>query len=448
MSAIDGLATSTNKLLPMFPSFVDPIRRRMRWLYFHPRFQKFEGYHFGILCCAAVSATTMAINLTLTIWAFKHYEIEEGVGTILDGSCSETKKLAIWPHLGINVLSTLLLGASNYTMQCLCSPTREDIDRAHSQDIWLNIGTPSIRNLLAISRSRMLLWWLVAISSVPLPLMYNSAIFTTLSAREYYAYLVQPEFLTGAPFNITAFTGSSSQEDVHDMSGALNQAEAIAHDLRDGQRRLQNLTNMDCIRTYAAEFVSSHANVLAVSSDSWIANRPKSDGNSILHVWRSQTHGATNESPWVCPYGLCHSTLSEMIAEAATWQLGGWSVTYCLGQPVEEHCKLQFSGAIMVVVIVCNLCKMIIMGYVAWKRPSEPLVTVGDAIASFLDQPDPTTIGMCLAGRDHFGKMSSPKPASDPGLSNWGEGTMRYNLRASSWGRAVSMRRWTFLSVL
>ena len=67
----------------------------------------------------------MIINLTLTVWASKRYGLQEGLGTILDGECSETNKLAMWTHLGINVLSTSLLGASNYSMQCLSSPTRE-----------------------------------------------------------------------------------------------------------------------------------------------------------------------------------------------------------------------------------------------------------------------------------------------------------------------------------
>ena len=205
MSAVLEIPTGTDKLRPRYLISFDPIRRCTKWLYYHPSIQKVQGYHFGILCCAVASAVVMVINLTLTVWASKRYGLQEGLGTIVDGKCSETKKLAVCTHLGINVLSTLLLGASNYTMQCLSSPTREDINRAHSQNLWLNIGTPSIRNLLGISRSRMVLWWLVAISSVPLHLLYNSAVFTTLSTREYHAFLVQRDFLTGASFDISHF---------------------------------------------------------------------------------------------------------------------------------------------------------------------------------------------------------------------------------------------------
>ena len=447
MSATDGLPASTKKPLPRFPTFVDFIRGRMKWLYYHSTVQKLEGYHFGILCCAVASAVVMVINLILTIWALKHYEVQDGLGTIRDGSCSEVKKIAMWTHLGINILSTLLLGASNYTMQCLSSPTCEDINKAHSRRVWLDIGTPSVRNLLSIPRTRMLLWWLLAISSAPLHLIYNSAIFTTMSAREYNAFLVQLNFLNGAPFNISAFstfsTFSGEESDFDVISGTLNQVETIAHALQDGQSSLQKLANKDCIGTYAAEFVSSHANVLAVASNPNGDPRldPNRDEDSILQVWWSPDQGTSDDFPWFCGDKPCDT---KMIAEAATWKLVGWNVHYCLSQVVEEHCKVQFSGAIMVVVLVCNLCKMIVMGYIALERPSEPLVTVGDAIASFLNQPDVTTIGNCMAGKDQFENVN----ISSPALSNWSERITRYDLRTSYWFRAVSMRRWILLLVL
>lgn len=439
MSATD---TSMDKPLPRIPTFIDAIRRRLRCLYHHPKIQKIEGYHFGILCCAVVSATVMVVNCTLTIWASRRYDLQGGIGTIRDGSCSETRDIAVWIHLGINVLSTLLLGASNYTMQCLSSPTREDINRAHSHNVWLNVGTPSIRNLLRISRSRMLLWWLVAISSVPLHLLYNSAVFTTLSAREYDVFLVTSDFLTGAPFNLN-LTSTSMDNSLNYPTGEayfekLDLLEPLAQTLQDSQSSLQKLTNTDCIGTYATEFVSSHANVLAVSSES-------NKSNSILWVWSSEFNGASDASPWFCSDAPCDT---KTIAEAPTWQLMSWDIEYCLSQTVEEHCRIQFSEVILAVVIVCNLCKMIIMGYVAWKRPSEPLVTVGDAVASFLDQPDSTTIGNCLAGKDRFEVASSSVAVGDWGRRNWGEVTMRCDLGASYWSRAVSMKRWVLLTIL
>ena len=431
MIATDSISSSSDKPLPRIPAFVDSIHRGKRWLYYHPRLQKFEGYHFGTLCCAVVSGSVMVVNLTLTIWASRHYGVRDGMGTIREGSCSETKNLAMWIHLAINVLSTLLLGASNYTMQCLASPTREDINRAHRQNVWLDIGTPSIRNLLRISRSRISLWWLVAISSVPLHLMYNSAVFTTLSAQEYNVFSVSANFLTGAPFNISEINLGSEV-----ISASLDSLEVIAQTLQDNTGSLQKLTTEDCIGIYVAGFVSSRANLLVVSSFNLNAS------NSILQVWSSQINGASDTSPWLCLNEPCDPS------NEGFWNLKETDVGFCLSETVEEHCQVQFSGAIMVLVIVCNLCKMLVMGYISWKRPTEPLVTVGDAIASFLDQPDLTTIGNCLAGKGRFERANPSGPIGGRSLGNWGQVTMRCNLKTSYWFRAVSMKRWTLLSIL
>ena len=432
MIANDSISSSSDKPLPRIPAFVDSIHRGKRWLFYHLRLQKFEGYHFGTLCCAVVSGSVMVVNLTLTIWASRHYGVRDGLGTIREGSCSETKNIAMWIHLAINVLSTLLLGASNYTMQCLASPTREDINRAHRQNVWLDIGTPSIRNLLRISRFRISLWWLVAISSVPLHLMYNSAVFTTLSAQEYNVFSVTPNFLTGAPFDISEFNLGSEV-----ISASWDSLEVIAQTLQDNKSSLQNLASEDCIATYAAGFVSSRANVLVVSSfDS-------NTSNSILTVWSSQINGASDTSPWFCLKEPCDTS-----SNVKNWNLEEQDVGSCLSETVEEHCQVQFSGAIMMLVIICNLCKMLVMGYISWKRPTEPLVTVGDAIASFLDQPDLTTIGNCLAGKERFERANPSGPIGCRSLGNWGQVTMRCNLKTSYWFRAVSMKRWTLLSIL
>lgn len=53
----------------------------------------------------------------------------------------------------------------------------------------------------------------------------------------------------------------------------------------------------------------------------------------------------------------------------------------------QEHCKIRFNTSFVVAVIVCNLIKAICMGIVVWRLDPFPLVTIGDAIASFLDAP-------------------------------------------------------------
>jgi hypothetical protein len=68
-------------------------------------------------------------------------------------------------------LSTVLLSGSNYCMQCLSAPSREEVNAAHAKGKWLDIGIPSVHNLKSISMKKVGLWWCLGLSSVPLHLM-------------------------------------------------------------------------------------------------------------------------------------------------------------------------------------------------------------------------------------------------------------------------------------
>lgn len=89
----------------------------------------------------------LLINILLYIVASAKHEVAGSFATLDDGDCGTTKRLDLWLHLLINILSTILLGASNYSMQCLAAPTREDIDQAHRNNSWMDIGVPSLRNI-------------------------------------------------------------------------------------------------------------------------------------------------------------------------------------------------------------------------------------------------------------------------------------------------------------
>lgn len=86
------------------------------------------------------------------------------------------KRITLWADLTINVLSTLLLGASNNCAQLLTAPTRKDIDLAHIKGKWLDIGVPSTRNISIIGRWRFFLLSVLFVSSIPLHLLYEIAV--------------------------------------------------------------------------------------------------------------------------------------------------------------------------------------------------------------------------------------------------------------------------------
>ena len=109
------------------------------------------------------------INFSLATWAWLHFEITfDGIIQLYHGDCVTVKRANACAHIMINVLGTLLLGASNLTLQLLVAPTRKELDEAHAKGTWLDIGVPSFRNLWGISRYRAILWSLLAATSIPI----------------------------------------------------------------------------------------------------------------------------------------------------------------------------------------------------------------------------------------------------------------------------------------
>lgn len=426
-------------------SHVQSFRRSITSIHKKQRgniFKRNEGHHFGVLCATVVITSVLIINVILTIWASSKYGVKSGIGTVQAGACSKTKRLATWLHFAINALGTLLLGASNYAMQCLSAPTREEIDRAHGRHVWMDIGVPSMRNLWRISRSRLVMWFLVAASSIPLHLMYNSAVFSTLSAQEYTVFTVTNDFLTGATFNLSQ--ALTMPDGVYQASYNDKDPRALekktANNMRANLPGLQRLENKDCIRMYSEQIISTRSNVLLVTSS-------KNDTTAIMDFWPRQSPNFDRQGlyipPWPCDYPYDTGSpnnktcdIGKKAAEANSWHMNGRPIQYCLSQPVEEYCRLQFSTGIMAIVICCNLVKMIVMGYIAWTRPSN-LVTLGDAVASFLDRPDAATQGNCLAGKTRFQKSK-----------NWDQTAMHWDPAPRYWFHAASKKRWLTCNTL
>ena len=100
-------------------------------------------------------------------------------------------------------------------------------------------------------------------------------------------------------------------------------------------------------------------------------------------------------------------------------------ISGCKSERTAEKCKVQFSLQIMIVVICCNLVKACCM-VLAVARSREPtLVTLGDAIDSFLRTPDSTTRGRCFADRRfmerqwRWGWKTGPRQWKQKGVHRW-----------------------------
>jgi hypothetical protein len=121
-------------------------------------------------CFSTIFAVFLINVVVLSIsWFLRNDKTQDTyIRSVYIGDCNTVKRAGTVAHLVINLLSTLMLGASNLCMQLIASPSRKDIDRAHARSVWLDIGVPSLRNLRHIPRWRWAIWCVLAISSLPI----------------------------------------------------------------------------------------------------------------------------------------------------------------------------------------------------------------------------------------------------------------------------------------
>lgn len=100
------------------------------------------------------------------------------------------------------------------------------------------------------------------------------------------------------------------------------------------------------------------------------------------------------ENSWVCD-----KYYKKWFSQIDLWNPYGFRLDHCLYEPVPERCSYSANIPIIAVVIVSNFIKIVCMFIVATRLTDNPLITVGDAIESFLNVPDQTTKDMCLLNR-------------------------------------------------
>ncbi|KAL4864026.1 hypothetical protein BDV12DRAFT_201528 [Aspergillus spectabilis] len=133
-------------LSPFLPQ-IDPENPRAQgWSWY------FTRQHRSLALQLTLTVIIFLLNLSVTIWAILKQGIAGGTGLLYQGNCTKVEAMGSGLHLVVNVLSTAILGASNYCMQILVAPTRNEVDRAHASKHSLDIGIPSFWNLLRISR--------------------------------------------------------------------------------------------------------------------------------------------------------------------------------------------------------------------------------------------------------------------------------------------------------
>lgn len=96
---------------------------------------------------------------------------------------------------------------------------------------------------------------------------------------------------------------------------------------------------------------------------------------------------------------------------------------------------LSLSNYLFIVVVVFNALKCFCMLFVIISKRGPALSTLGDAIESFLKNPDPFTKSLGICSKKDILR-------SDKKWKSQKEGYLIWEPRATSWFHAASKRRW------
>lgn len=220
-------------------------------------------------------------------------------------------------------------------------------------------------------------------------------VFSSVGANQYQVALVTRNFTQGAPLS------------------SLQQARARFASLQKAQ--LTPMENHECIATYSSQFQSFHRSVLLIVNENDLNERVRNGSVRVTHppiLWMAFSSPEFMPSySWICSqqggtdeYQFCDITRTRN--NASTWEVRGIRIDGCLVErspPVK--CRLNFNSSLLIVVIIANAFKLGAMGVTLWKFNEPRLVTIGDAVASFLDRPDENFKGRCLASGPDLKKL-------------------------------------------
>lgn len=222
---------------------------------------------------------------------------------------------------------------------------------------------------------------------------------TTQTVADYKLVLATESFLTGSPFSNDTFTnrGLLSRIDIASLQQQANRGELV------------NLTSSACFQEFGGAFSTNFDSALLISN------------------LNSQTSSVIQTS-------VGSSLLSGVSAGSSVADLtrDRSSIKFCLAQPARgQTCEIGVSGPLLGAVAFLNVITVLSIASVLLRRSFEPLATLGDAIVSFLKEPDTTTRGCCLLSK------------TDVWQGRWGLDAAKYWVPHNHyWFRTPSLPRW------
>ncbi|KAF9060830.1 hypothetical protein BDP27DRAFT_1339014, partial [Rhodocollybia butyracea] len=275
---------------------------------------------------------------------------------------------------------------------------------------------------------------------------YNSSFFSTTSANDYNYYIAQgPGNQDFLPNNGTFSWECSSQLEVP----SIDDCSGLGPDIEPANWKF--LSPSDCLQAYAVDFLSNYGDIVVVIGD-------YTYNNTFLYVVSAPSwpmNGEVIPFGWICEWtsGTNGVSLADSCSimwkeiNPSNWTIGpigfasfNWEVQYCLVETIAPRCQLQFNLGILAIVVAFNIVKVTCIAIVATRMRDNPLVTLGDAIASFTNNPEPLTKDMCLMSQSY---LEHPDRSEDTTSL-----LIAYQPQKTRWMTMASRRHWILIGSL
>ncbi|KAK3325813.1 hypothetical protein B0H66DRAFT_139429 [Apodospora peruviana] len=380
------------------------------------------GWRAGVGLNLILSFMLLLTGFVCLVVAFVNGSSLGGNSVFYSGSCTMAFGISWGLHALVNLFAVAIIAGANYSFQVLSSPTRTEVAAAHQNKRWLDIGIPSIRNLVHIEKTRTFLAVVLLVTAVATQIIYNAVISTSQSALDYKLVLVTNSFLTGAPFS----------NDTTNNGAMLTRLDILALQQQASRSELVNLTAADCVKEFSGTFETTYSAALLITNlnsetSSLIqTSATRSNLPSTQRVGRRASHTGT-------------TTTGKSIPDLT---LDKSSTQYCLAQlGPDQTCDVSVNASLLCAVALLNLVSVASLAAVLFLTASfAPLATLGDAISSFLQDPDPTTRGSCLLSK------------TDVWQGRWGsnftQGAKYWVPKDHFWLSTASLPRWVFVLVI
>jgi hypothetical protein len=322
------------------------------------------------------------------------------------------------------------------------------------------------------------LWLLIAITSLPLHLLFNSSVYDTDADTEFIVVLANEGFVQGGNYSLPGvgwefYDGNQYQSDLPLSIGNADDSEPFLREIDYIAKSAPGWQRLDGSQCYDAYSGASGGTgplsgrdrrhlVMILASDNnntgWNVSTDWNQGDTEMYYPIIETTNtlwdAGNKSTTTSPdtyYACCGAYFNNptSLQSGSPWEFewptpdegdgaGNMTAIYCLSEQIEGFCKTQISNMLFFVVFLCCLGKSVFCTItILYLWHSRPLSTVGDAVESFICTPDPTTKGMCTFGWRDFSRST-----------RWTAFPRLWRSRKIHCATAVPLFEWLFVYIL